>query len=120
MNADLLQRLAVQRDHNASPGVAALFGEAIREIDRLHDVLHRDRSGLATALNSITTEIERRTWLLESRGPYEWDDDRYKDEAGDAMRTCETIARTALRVSGDIAHAECCGRGQRVLPGVAT
>jgi len=70
------------------------------EVRRLRALLDRDRSGLAAALNAIRTEIRQREWLLEGRGPYEWNDDRYRQEAGQAMRACGDIATKALAESG--------------------
>lgn len=39
-----------------------------------------DVSGLWRVTNAIKKEIESRSWILEGRGCYEWDDNRYKDE----------------------------------------
>jgi len=76
--------------------------EQAAEIERLRDALHRDQSGLAAALGKVVDEIGGRLWVEDSRGPYEWDDDRYKAEAGDALRTARDIARNALRESGTL------------------
>jgi len=82
---------------------------AMAEIERLKaslrdagDALHRDRSGLATALDKILKEVAGRSWIAESRGCYKWDDDRYKAEAGDALRTVADIAKAALVASGTL------------------
>ena len=74
------------------------------EIERLKDALHRDRTGLAMALAQVVQAARSRAWLMESRGPYEWDDDRYKDEAGEAIREVIEIAEKALSDSGSLAH----------------
>ena len=39
-----------------------------------------DASDLWNVTNAIKKEIESREWILEGRGCYEWDDNRYKDE----------------------------------------
>jgi hypothetical protein len=75
------------------------------EVARLREALDRDRTGLAAALNAVIKEVKCRGWLLDARGPYEWDDDRYKDEAGLAMRTARDIAEKALAASGSLANA---------------
>lgn len=75
------------------------------EIGRLREALDKDKTGLTHALTKIRHEIRCRTWLLEGRGPYEWNDDRYKDEAGLMMRACDKIADDALIASGKLAHA---------------
>lgn len=48
--------------------------------------LERDRTTVAMAVTAMRDAMTRREWLLESRGPYEWDDDRYRDEFGQALK----------------------------------
>lgn len=74
-------------------------------VQQLREALDRDKTGLATALNEVRREVAGRTWIVEGRGPYEWDDDRYKDEAGIAMRAVLDIIHRALSQSGKIANA---------------
>lgn len=70
------------------------------EVARLKALLDRDQTGLAQALCKVKDAVQSRSWVLESRGPYEWDDDRYKDETGRAMREVVEIATKALAESG--------------------
>lgn len=76
-----------------------------KRIADLEAALDRDKTGLAAALGRVREEVRARSWLLHGRGPYEWDDDRYKDEAGLAMRSVLDIAERALRESGVVADA---------------
>lgn len=97
-----LGRLTAERD-------AALAACA-----EMRAALEADASGLATALGACREEVRRRSWLLEGRGPYEWSDEKYKDEAGSAMRKVVSIAEAALRESGarvTKAHTSDAGRG---------
>jgi hypothetical protein len=64
-----------------------------------------DRTGLAAALSDIKKHVGGYAWLLEGRGSYEWNDDRYRDEAGYAMRPTVEIAERALQASGSLAQA---------------
>lgn len=75
------------------------------EVERVRDALHRDQTGLATALERVSNEIAARHWIAEGRGCYEWDDDRYKEEAGAALRLAQQIALDALHASGRLARA---------------
>ncbi len=75
------------------------YAEENRDLKRS---LEQDRTGMAQALVDVRDEVRSRSWLLEGRGPYEWDDDKYKDEAGQAMRKVAGIAGDALRASGTI------------------
>lgn len=56
--------------------LAAVEGER----DAARQALEHDRAKVITACNQFNDAFARRSWLLDSRGPYEWDDDRYRDE----------------------------------------
>lgn len=68
-------------------GSFTLHSEVMRTITRLEeerdaarDALEHDRSAMITAVNQFNDAFARRSWLLTSRGSYEWDDDRYREE----------------------------------------
>ena len=46
----------------------------------LLQALQDDASDLWKVTNAIKKEIESRSWIMEGRGCYAWDDNRYKDE----------------------------------------
>lgn len=91
----------------------ALLRAALRDAG---NALHRDRSGLAAALGKIVDEVRGRAWIAEDRGCYAWDDDRYKEEAGQALREVATIAKAALVASGTLV-APAVRAIDRMLPG---
>lgn len=64
------------------------------EIARLKSVNERDRSQVAEALAAIIAAIRSREWLVEGRGSYEWDDDRYQSEFGQALEEIRKAAAT--------------------------
>ncbi len=76
------------------------------EVERLRHALHRDRTGLANAIDAVRTEIRMRMWILDGRGPYEWDDEGYRNEAGEALRTIARICNEALVASGNLVQKE--------------
>ncbi|WP_119920304.1 hypothetical protein [Mesorhizobium sp. DCY119] len=51
-----------------------------KERDAARQSLEHDRAVVITASNEFNDAFARRSWLLDSRGPYEWGDDRYRDE----------------------------------------
>lgn len=57
-----------------------LIDQLTRERDEARAALEHDRSIVIGAVNSFKEAFARRSWLLDGRGPYEWDDDRYRDE----------------------------------------
>jgi hypothetical protein len=71
-------------------------------VKRLRELLHRDRTGLAEAISRMVKEAAGRMWVTDGRGCYEWDDDRYKEEAGDALRAVIEVGKKALLDSGTI------------------
>jgi len=75
------------------------------QLQVLREALDRDQTGLAAALNKIITHVKGFSWLLEGRGSYEWDDDRYREEAGHAIRPVIKLATEALAASGTIANS---------------
>src|SRR5687768_8162932 len=83
------------------------LAEKEREIERLKDVLHIDRSGLAKALAEVNKTVDSYHWITEGRGPYAYNDDEYRKEAGYMLEAIKKIADNGLQNSGNLAHAEC-------------
>lgn len=50
-------------------------------VSNLENALRTDATDLWGVTNAIKKEIQSREWILEGRGCYAWDDNRYKDEA---------------------------------------
>lgn len=81
-NEELLNEGAreIARLREALSSETAAREKAERERDEARGALERDRVSAVNAVNQFNDAFQRRRWLLESRGPYEWDDDRYRDE----------------------------------------
>ena len=77
------------------------YAEASSKVAALLAYIDSDATGLALALLKIRKHAEGFTWLLEGRGCYEWDDDRYKDEAGHALRPIIEMAKEAFPRSAE-------------------
>jgi Lar family restriction alleviation protein len=56
-------------------------GDAVR----LRAVIERDRRTFADCVEAMHRVINQHSWMVDSRGSYEWDDKRYQDEFGDAL-----------------------------------
>lgn len=76
----------------------------IEENRKLQDAVDRDKSGLAGALGAVLKEVEGRRWVVQGRGSYEWNDDKYRQETGWALEAIEKIATDALAASAKLAH----------------
>lgn len=53
--------------------------------ERAEAALERDRTKVAETINAVRSEIAGREWVLTGRGPYDWDDDRYRAEFAQAL-----------------------------------
>jgi len=91
----------------ANAKLRADLDEAREALRKAYSDLDRDRTGLAKALDDIRTEIRGRSWTTEGRGSYEWNDDRYRDEAHQAFAAVLTIVEKGLHASGAIADSGC-------------
>lgn len=89
---------------------AAGVGEG--EAGRLMHVIDRDRYVVAHCLGAIERAIDGRVWLLEGRGPYEWDDDRYREEFGDAIKAIREASQPLKIVAWD--KSDCTRLEERV------
>lgn len=83
--------------------IADARGEHDAEIQRLKDLIHRDKTGLALGLNKIQRITKGFDWICEGRGPYEYDDDRYRMEVGSLIAQVLAVAKEHLNASGELA-----------------
>lgn len=83
----------------------ALLQEAQAEVLRVRDLINRDKTGLAQAIDEMVKEAQGRLWIVEGRGSYEWDDERYRKEAGLALRAVVMLGKKALTNSGALADS---------------
>jgi hypothetical protein len=92
--------------------------EITEQFDKEHfieilEALHRDQTGLAAALNRVMDLVNSYSWIAESRGSYEWDDDEYMEEVGRCFDAIRTEIDYSLSHSGK-SHQLCCGKYRHV------
>lgn len=61
-----------------------------------------DRRSLHAVVRQIEEEITGRMWLIEGRGPYEWDDDKYRQEFGWAIHALQEKLEPLRKIAGDL------------------
>ena len=85
------------------------------------EALHSDQTGLANSLVKIKRMVEGYSWIAEGRGPYPYDDDRYRDEIGHCLGEISKEIDKALTKTSE-AHQICCSKYGHVhrLPIVPT
>ena len=64
-------------------------------------ILEGDRTKVIDLMNAISDAFTRRSWLLTSRGSYEWDDDGFRKEFGDAMEEIGVFVEAMRAVGRD-------------------
>ncbi len=74
-------------------------------VEELRHMLDRDRYIVAIALGHIRKALDGHRWLLEGRGPYEWDDDRYRGEFAAWVRGIEATTGLLAKLARD--HGDC-------------
>ena len=83
----------------------ARLSESEAEVERVRALINRDRTGLAAAIDAMVKEAIGRLWVTEGRGPYAYDDEEYRQEAGRALRAIIEIGKKALNDSGALADS---------------
>lgn len=84
---------------------ARVLAERDKTIERLRAVNERDRTQVAIGINAVIEAIRKREWLRLGRGSYEWNDDRWMDEFGQAIDEIQAALNELREVSLD--HSDC-------------
>lgn len=64
----------------------------------------RDKSLVYIAITALDKELAGRDWLRESRGSYEWDDDRWHAEFGDAVDAIVAATQPLRKIKGNLTN----------------
>ena len=86
--------------------IASIVAQARREgIDaeqkRYRKILELERSTVNISVYDIREAMRRRWWLTQGRGSYEYDDDRWKDEFGEAFKDIEAALNPLIKLATD-------------------
>ena len=60
-----------------------------------------DRTRIPTALTALNSAIRSREWVLEGRGPYEWDDDDFRAEFGLWVQEVRKASELFAKIASD-------------------
>lgn len=75
------------------------------EITRLQAVIERDRTCCADVLTNVEKAMVGHEWLRLGRGSYEWNDDRWKDEFGQALDNIRAAIEPLRLIAGDLSDS---------------
>lgn len=81
----------------------AAVPELIAEVRSQREELEREgvtRRELSRGLSAILERLHAGWWITEGRGPYEWDDDRYREETRVVLEEVMRLAGEALLAAG--------------------
>lgn len=73
-------------------------------IAELEAAIEADRTRIIDAVNGLDCALNSRFWLTEGRGSYEWNDDRYREEFGDAARAVLKALEPLRKIGADLTN----------------
>lgn len=71
--------------------------ETARQRDALLVAFKAESDALFDVINGVKGEITAKGWMFEGRGPYQWDDDQYREEAGRAFEAMRAVVELAIK-----------------------
>jgi hypothetical protein len=89
--------------HNAT--LTAELVAMKRERDDALAANELDRRNLHSIVSGIQQEITGRMWLIEGRGSYEWDDDKYRQEFGWAIGALREKLKPLADIASDLTNS---------------
>lgn len=108
--AEFAEQYATKQIERQTPAIEA---DLKAEIERLRDVLHRDQTGLADGIDRIRKIVKGWAWIpLGEWACYDYTEQTaatLRIEFSNCLRQIEEVALAAMKASGELAHAECCG-----------
>ena len=73
--------------------------------EKLELVIERDRTRVCDGVNALLKILREREWLGESRGPYEWDDDRWHEEFRATSAEIKAAVTDMQRIAADLSNS---------------
>ena len=96
--------LLVGSDREHKLGLAAAIEGYLRGVadtearyEALVVAFKAESDALFDILRAIKRELDSRHWIFEGHGPYQWDDDQYKEEAGRAFESISDVLEKAAK-----------------------
>ena len=74
------------------------------EIAEAKNANERDRSEVYFAIKTLDKELYGRSWMRESRGSYEWNDDRFHNEFGEALDSFDKALEPLRNIKQDLTN----------------
>lgn len=81
---------------------SALAQPTAGEAQRLRAVIERDRTEVARVFHAIRKALHAHSWMLEGRGSYEWNDDKFYEEFGRAWKAVYKAADPLEKIASNL------------------
>lgn len=92
--------VAYIREDKAISALAEVKGLR-EEVEKLRVAIETDRAKLAIGIQKMDGVIAGREWMIEGRGPYEWDDENYQKEFQSACSDIHASMKSLRQISND-------------------
>ncbi|MDF2499360.1 MAG: hypothetical protein K0Q77_74 [Anaerosporomusa subterranea] len=83
--------------------------DILQRVRDLEQTLEQERTEVAKGVNAIKQAIKLRNWMLEGRGPYAYNDDRWIGEFADAIKEIESALDPLERIARDTSNRTTAG-----------
>jgi hypothetical protein len=98
-------RVIHERHQGFAKAIARKLLAAEAERDAALAANELDRRNLHGIVSQIEAEITGRMWLIEGRGSYEWDDDKYRQEFGWAVHAIQKKLELLRKITRDLTNS---------------
>ena len=95
-----VENLTAETQYAAAWGRHSRDAEVARlraERDALVEAFKLESDALFDVINGVRKELTSKDWMLEGRGPYQWDDDEYREEAKRAFDLIRDVVEQAVQ-----------------------
>ncbi len=100
--ADMVMLSEYQALQSQLAKAEAALAQKTRECEEAKAANELDRRSLWAVVRAIDEEITGRMWLIEGRGNYEWDDDKYRQEFGWAVHALQEKLEPLRKIAHDL------------------
>lgn len=83
---------------------AKLLAAAEARIAALEATIEADRTRIIDGVNAVEKVVNEKFWLTQGRGSYEWNDDRYRKEFGEAVRSMLKAVEPLRKIGADLTN----------------
>ncbi len=103
------ERDVLQTNMNGLIAINRSAAEEVRDVRAERDEAlfanELDRRNLHSIVSGIEAEITGRMWMIEGRGSYEWNDDKYRQEFGWAVKALQEKLEPLRKIASDLKNS---------------